>query len=191
MSKNFIWFNRIDGCSFENGRILIRTAPYTDLWQKTYYGFQNNNAPGFVEEITGDFSMSVKARFVNASQMYDQCGVLVYHGPGSWIKVSVEKENGEFSRLGSVVTNYGFSDWASCDIPAGIKEMWYRVNRRGQDFLLESSRNGMTYEQMRICHLHDVPEMIWAGVYACSPLDSAFTAEFTDLGTGPCTWPSY
>lgn len=25
--------------------VSIRTEPFTDLWQRTYYGFRNDNAP--------------------------------------------------------------------------------------------------------------------------------------------------
>ena len=32
-----------------------------------------------------------------------------------------------FNDWGSVVTNHGYSDWATTDIPAGVKEMWYRL----------------------------------------------------------------
>ena len=28
-------------------RVEIRTKPYTDLWQRTYYHFRNDNAPVF------------------------------------------------------------------------------------------------------------------------------------------------
>ena len=29
----------------DSGQIRIITQPFTDLWQRTYYGFQNDNAP--------------------------------------------------------------------------------------------------------------------------------------------------
>jgi hypothetical protein len=44
--------------------------------------------------------------------------------------------------LGSVVTNLGFSDWATQDIPSSHREMWYRIGKNGSDFLLESSYDG-------------------------------------------------
>jgi regulation of enolase protein 1 (concanavalin A-like superfamily) len=123
--------------------------------------------------------------------MYDQCGLLLYIDSENWVKVSVEFENETISRLGSVVTNLGYSDWASSDIPADVSEMWYRLNRLGQDFYIENSTDGKTYRQMRMLHLHKVSEKVQIGVYACSPLKSDFNAVFSEFGTGPCLWPDY
>ena len=43
--NNFKWTRKPDDFSIESDRIEITTAPYTDLWQRTYYHFQNDNAP--------------------------------------------------------------------------------------------------------------------------------------------------
>jgi len=44
--------------------------------------------------------------------------------------------------LGSVVTNLGYSDWATTDIPTHINSVFYRVSRRKQDFYVEYSYDG-------------------------------------------------
>ena len=72
-------------------------------------------------------------------------------------KASIECENENFSRLGSVVTNLGYSDWATTDIDT-ISGIWYRLSRRGSDFLVESSFDGVSFKQMRIFHLHKLGE---------------------------------
>lgn len=41
----------------------------------------------------------------------------------NWLKASIEYENEQYQRLGSVVTNQGDSDWAATDIDASIREM--------------------------------------------------------------------
>ena len=33
----------------EPGRIEITTEPHTDLWQRTYYHFRNDNAPVLIK----------------------------------------------------------------------------------------------------------------------------------------------
>ncbi|MBE5831585.1 MAG: DUF1349 domain-containing protein [Butyrivibrio sp.] len=43
-------------------------------------------------------------------------------------------ENEEIQRLGSVVTNNGYSDWSSTDVDAKIKSVWFRFSRREDDF---------------------------------------------------------
>jgi regulation of enolase protein 1 (concanavalin A-like superfamily) len=188
--QNYFWLNRPRKFEINGEELALVTEPGTDLWQRTYYGFQNDNAPAFLTEIQGDFTMQVKTRFA-ANHQYDQCGILLYHNSENWVKASVEYENEKCSRLGSVVTNLGFSDWASTDIPSPVSEMWYRFSRRDQDFLIESSTDGSTFSQMRILHLHTSFQKAKVGVYACSPLKSSFKAVFSELKTGPCRWPRH
>ena len=171
--------------------MLIETEPGTDLWQRTYYGFQNENAPGLLKKLTVDFTFGVKSEFEEANFMYDQSGVLLYIDKENWVKASVEFENDQFSRLGSVVTNLGYSDWATTDVPSGISEMWYRLSRRGQDFYIENSVDGISYRQMRMFHMHSSVAKIRVGVYACSPLKSSFDAVFSEFKIGKCIWPEY
>ncbi len=189
--ENFKWINKPKKFVKEYNRLLIETEPETDLWQRTYYGFQNDNAPAFLIAIEGDFTFEVKTEFEEANFMYDQCGVLMFIDSENWVKISVEYENELFSRLGSVVTNLGYSDWATTDVPSGISEMWYRLSRRGQDFYIENSVDGISYRQMRIFHMHQTVAEINVGVYACSPQNSSFDAVFSEFKIGPCLWPEY
>uniref|UniRef100_UPI003217C991 DUF1349 domain-containing protein n=1 Tax=uncultured Draconibacterium sp. TaxID=1573823 RepID=UPI003217C991 len=187
--KDYRWLNQPNKFEIENNRIAIKTEPGTDLWQRTYYGFQNDNAPAFLKTIEGDFSFVVKTEFDDAVHLYDQCGVLLYLDRENWVKISVEYENETFARLGSVVTNNGYSDWATTDIPAGVFEMWYKLSRRGQDFYIENSVEGLIFRQMRMLHIHKLLAAVNVGIYACSPLKSSFTASFSEFKIGPCEWP--
>ena len=69
--------------------------------------------------------------------------------------------------------------------------MWYRFSRRGDDFCIECSEDGTRFRQMRICHLHKGNGKIRFGIYACSPEDSSFTAEFTDFAVTECMWKAH
>jgi len=170
-------------------QITITTEPHTDLWQRTYYGFRNDNAPVLQLETEEEFfSFVVKTDFSGSHHRFDQCGVVVYLDSENWLKGSIEYENETCQRLGSVVTNLGYSDWATADIPAAIKSMWYRLSRRGSDFCIECSRDGLTFQQMRICHLHKGSGPIRFGLYACSPEASSFQAVFTNMALLPCMW---
>ncbi|MBE6934889.1 MAG: DUF1349 domain-containing protein [Ruminococcaceae bacterium] len=174
----------------ENG-ITITTEANTDLWQRTYYGFQNDNAPVF--QMTTDeayFSFLVKTEF-DSSRRYDQCGVVLYLDSENWLKASIEYENESCQRLGSVVTNHGYSDWATTDIPASVRAMWYRLSRRGSDYCIECSDDGITFHQMRICHLWEGGGTIRFGIYACSPEESSFEARFTELSLTECQWKAH
>ena len=169
--------------------ITITTEPHTDLWQRTYYGFRNDNAPVLQLETEEEFfSFTVKTDFTSAHQRFDQCGIVLYLDSENWLKGSVEYENESFQSLGSVVTNLGYSDWATTDISAEVKTMWYRLSRRGSDYCIESSPDGEHFKQMRICHLHQGAGKIRFGIYACSPEESSFEAVFTNLQLGRCMW---
>lgn len=61
------------------------------------------------------FSFIVKTEF-ESKHRFDQCGVVMYLDSENWLKGSIEYENEEFQHLGSVVTNNGYSDWATTAI---------------------------------------------------------------------------
>lgn len=172
-------------------QIEIITEPHTDLWQRTYYHFRNDSAPVLqIETNEPYFSFIVKTQF-ESKHRFDQCGVVVYLDSENWLKGSIEYENEQFQHLGSVVTNHGYSDWSTTEIDANIHTMWYRLSRRVDDFRIECSEDGITYRQMRICHLWEGHDMIRFGVYACSPEDSSFRAVFTDMQIMPCQWMAH
>jgi hypothetical protein len=178
--SEFTWLNQPRVYFLENDRLTIVTDPETDFWQRTYYGFRNDNGHAFMKEIEDDFTFTVKTGF-EAKTQYDQCGIILYQDSENWIKASVEYENQDFARLGSVVTNLGYSDWASTDIPITVTSVWYRLSRRGQDFYIEFSENGRYFQQMRMFHMHKNITAARIGVYACSPLNSSFKAVFSEF----------
>ncbi len=185
---DYTWLNEPKNYKVTNDEIIITTSPHTDLWQRTYYHFQNDNAPMLQFETSQKyFSFVVKTKF-ESNHRFDQCGVIMYLDSENWIKGSIEYENKEFQHLGSVVTNNGYSDWATSQISADIKEMWYRLSRRKDDFCIECSKDGVIFEQLRICHMFNVKEKVQFGIYACSPEDSSYDATFTNLEFGECKW---
>lgn len=177
--------------TIKDGLLEFITKPYTDLWQKTYYGFENDNAPLVQIKISEKyFSFSVKVKY-DSKRRFDQAGIILYLDSNNWLKSSVEYENEKNQRLGSVVTNNGFSDWATVDIPSGIKEMYYRLSRRESDFCIENSYGGINYKQMRICHLFKGCDDINIGIYACSPENSSFKAVFSEMVVSDCLWQEH
>lgn len=170
----------------------IVTEPGTDLWQRTYYHFRNDSTPVLQME-TGEkyFSFLVKTDFSESRRRFDQCGVAMYLDSENWLKASVEFENETFQHLGSVVTNHGYSDWATTAIPADIKTMWYRFSRREDDYCVECSRDGVRFTQMRICHMWEGAGKIRFGIYACSPEESSFRAVFSEMRLTECMWKAH
>ena len=186
--QDFKWTREPAGFTVSDGKVEIITKPHTDLWQRTYYHFRNDNAPVFQMETEEKFfSFTVKTTF-ESKHRFDQCGVVMYLDSDNWLKGSIEYENEQFQHLGSVVTNNGYSDWATTAISASVKSMWYRLSRREDDYCIECSTDGEQYSQMRICHMHKGGGTIRFGIYACSPEDSSFQATFTNMELTECKW---
>ena len=189
--KDMEWTGKPSQCFLGEDRVEILTDPRTDLWQRTYYGFCNDNAPLLQwRTVEKFFSFTVKTEF-DSRHRFDQCGVAVYLDSENWLKASIEYENDVFQHLGSVVTNHGYSDWGTTEIPASIKRMWYHLSRRAQDFCVECSYDGIRFSQMRICHLWEAAGEIRFGIYACSPEDSAFKAVFSGMDVTDCRWKAH
>ena len=196
------WHNKTDGCLFEEDQITIVTQPETDFWQRTFYGFRAANAPCYLWSASDDFTLSCRVE-ATYKQLYDQCGLILWLDDDNWVKISTEFETEKLSRLGSVVTNAGYSDWATTDIQTR-DVMWYRISRRGPDFLAEQSTDGLAFSQMRVFHMNALgatsrefgsmdpgsilPSPVKFGVYACSPTESSFAAIFSQIRIDKSIW---
>lgn len=190
-TSKLIWTREPKDYKITDDKIEIVTAPGTDLWQRTYYHFRNDNAPVLQMKTSEKyFSFIVKTEF-ESKHRFDQCGVVMYLDSDNWLKASIEYENEEFQHLGSVVTNQGFSDWATTVIDASVKSMWYRLSRREDDFCIECSLDGENFSQMRVCHMWKATDEIEFGVYACSPENSSFRAVFTEMDVTDCKWAAH
>ena len=179
LPESFYWFHEPPAFYFDGG-LHLHTRGDTDFWQRTHYGFRRDDGHCLFTRVAGDFRLVCHVAFAPCTQ-YDQCGVMVRVDESHWIKVSMEYENPEISRLGSVVTNGGYSDWATQDVPARVSEKWYRIRRQGTDYIVEQGDNGQYWKQMRITHLHGGAETVEAGMYACSPKGDGFHCHFRTL----------
>ena len=98
------WTRQPKQAEISESKVVIITEKGTDLWARTYYGFQNDNAPVFqIETDDKFFSFIVKTEF-ESSCRFDQCGVVMYLDSDNWFKASIEYEDEKIQRLGSVVT---------------------------------------------------------------------------------------
>ncbi|GBF93659.1 hypothetical protein Rsub_06762 [Raphidocelis subcapitata] len=123
------------------GALVVRTAPSTDYWARTHYGFIADSGHYYSALLDGDFVLTadVEAR---PNAQYDQAGIMVRLSPSCWLKASVEFEPSGASRLGAVVTNAGYSDWSTVNVPASLKRLLLRVRREGSDYTVEAALPG-------------------------------------------------
>lgn len=185
------WTRQPESYTISPEKIEIVTAPFTDLWQRTYYHFRNDSAPVLQMRTEEQYFSFVVQTHFDSKHRFDQCGVVVYLDSENWLKGSIEYENESFQHLGSVVTNGGWSDWATTEIDAAVKSMWYRLSRRKDDFCIECSSDGRIFHQMRVCHLAAASRAVCFGIYACSPENSSFQATFTHMQLLECQWNAH
>ena len=72
-TKRLIWTREPGQYHISDDRISITTEPGTDLWQRTYYHFRNDNAPVLQMETEEKFfSFVVKTDFTESHHRFDQ-----------------------------------------------------------------------------------------------------------------------
>jgi regulation of enolase protein 1 (concanavalin A-like superfamily) len=168
---------------FAGDGFWVRTRPDTDYWQRTHYGFRRDNAHALVLPVPPRFRLSARFRFEPRAK-YDQCGLLVRCDADYWFKCSVEFETDTASRLGSVVTNAGFSDWATQDVPSSLRSVAYELVFREGDLVAQWAEGGGGYRQMRVAHMATSSPLV-AGIYGCSPTGDGFRFEVSELSIEP------
>jgi regulation of enolase protein 1 (concanavalin A-like superfamily) len=152
---------------------------HTDFWQRTHYGFEADSGHFLHLRAAGDFILTTKVTSHPCHQ-YDQAGLMVRVSPACWIKTSVEFEPHEPNRLGAVVTNAQYSDWSMQPLSKSIATVWFRMRVTGADCIVESSFDGLAWQQLRMAHLleRDGAQPVACGLYACSPQGAGYRAEF-------------
>lgn len=174
------WLNPPPAWRLEPGasRLVVYPAAHTDFWQRTHYGFRADNGHLLHAEILGDVVITGRIHSFAVHQ-YDQAGLMVRFSEDCWLKTSVEFEPEAASKLGAVVTNFGYSDWSLQDLsPESTAAYSLRVRRKGGDFLVEYADDSGRWYLLRVAHLAVEPGLpAWAGFYACSPKGTGFRAE--------------
>ncbi|MEG0277314.1 MAG: DUF1349 domain-containing protein [Coprobacillus sp.] len=182
------WLNQPKQYEVNDKEVSFVTEQGTDFWQKTNYGYQRNSGHVYLFDIEKDnYTFLVKASF-QGKYLYDQCGIMVYNDPEHWAKASLENANEIDKMLGAVVTNHGYSDWSvSQTYGIDVESIYYKVHKKGSDFLIEASLDNQNYIQLRMFHLSDISKLR-VGVYACSPLESSCKAYFQEFEVLPLQW---
>lgn len=167
--------------------LLLHVERGTDFWQRTHYGFQRDNGHFLGVDVPGDFEMQAGVETHPVGQ-YDQAGLMVRVSEHCWLKTSIEYEGEQPSRLGVVVTNDGWSDWSTQDVPASMTRVWLRVQRQSSDFtVFWRHQEASPWSQMRIARLGGSAgvSLVRAGPYACAPQGPGFKAHFFGLDITP------
>ncbi len=174
IGENMKWLYEPKKWEVKEKGLYIETDEITDFWQRTHYGFRNDNAHFMYIETNKDFTMTTKVKF-------DQCGLCVRIDEDNWLKTSIEYELENPPKLGAVVSNLGYSDWSTQELDKNINEAEFRITREGKDYKIEVKIDHKGFRQLRICHLHNYTKYVMAGIYACSPIDNGYSVLFEDI----------
>ncbi|WP_227396919.1 DUF1349 domain-containing protein [Jeotgalibacillus aurantiacus] len=184
-AKDCCWLNEPPDYALEDKELIVKTKEKTDFWRKTHYGFDRMDGHVFYKEIIGAFETEAVFTMKDPKSRYDQAGLFIMVSDDCWLKASLEYIPEKHSFLGAVVTNNGFSDWSSCNVPTpenGIK-LAFKISREGGNYRIWSkpAEGDHEYQQLRIARLHedDHNGKVKLGLYACSPSPGGgFTTVF-------------
>lgn len=77
-AKTMKWTRAPKQYTIMEDKLEMITEPFTDLWQRTYYHFRNDNASVLQMETEEKyFSFVVKTEF-DTNVRYDQSGIVMY-----------------------------------------------------------------------------------------------------------------
>ena len=168
------WFEEPPVWKDESGVLSVTTAPQSDFWRKTHYGFIRDNGHFYYDEVAGDFSAAVQV-IGDYTTLYDQAGLMVRIDAENWMKCGIEFVEGV--HYASAVVTRDFSDWSVAPLGPDLSTFRLRVVRAGTALTVEYALDGEHYVLLRNCYL-PMEESVMVGPMAASPGDRGFDVHF-------------
>ena len=116
-------------------------------------------------------------------EKFSQCGIMLRIDERNWFKASLMNENASQNVMASSLTIAGHSDWAGFNLPQNLHEVWFRLNRVGDDYILSYSLDGIQFIKIRMFYMQSYEE-VKVGAYIASPNCENFSAELSGLKLG-------
>ncbi len=178
--KDFSWYNDPLNVRFVEEGMLIEAAPRTDFWQNSDINFHKDNGHIFARATEGDFMSSCGWCFPSVKEG-GQCGIIVRGDSQNWIKAGLMPTADNLVQIGVVVSNQGSCDWSIVNLPSDCRKLWFKLRRRGQDFVVLYSLDGNVYVQARMVHHSRIPSLSDVGGFVCSSKSESFESILTDI----------
>lgn len=180
--EKFEWYNDPENVRFENDAMVIFARNGTDFWQSIHRGFKKDDGHFFFCRQEGDFFLTLKWSFEQIEK-FSQCGVMLRIDERNWFKASLMNENEGCDVLATSLTIGGHSDWSGFNLNQKINEIWFRLNRVGDDYILSYSLDGIKFVKIKMFYLQSY-EDVKVGAYIASPNEVNFSAMLSNLKLG-------
>ncbi|MBF2090252.1 MAG: DUF1349 domain-containing protein [Synechococcales cyanobacterium K32_A2020_035] len=167
------WLNEPPEWSYSGHRLIVKTAPKTDFWRTTHYGFIRDTGHFYFDTFSTDFVMEVGIRG-NYTDLYDQAGIMLRIDENHWIKTGIEFVDG-MQNLSAVVT-HDYSDWSMMPLPYPPDVLHLRVERRQEAIHIAYRDDTSEYKLFRLTYLPG--DTMQAGIMCASPDGNGFEASF-------------
>ncbi|TNV75463.1 hypothetical protein FGO68_gene8467 [Halteria grandinella] len=167
--------------------LTVKTAPSTDYWRKTHYGFIRDNGHFFNKHTEGDFEATVSFQG-KYRDLYDQAGFMIRFDEKVWLKCGIEYYKGK--RNASTVVTNDHSDWSVTPLNDMPEDGWFQLKIVWQRPAVEvfyRVDDSHEWSMMRLAYLIAPEEVktVQFGLMACSPDGTGFEVEFKDFKVGP------
>ncbi|XGV98441.1 MAG: DUF1349 domain-containing protein [Leptolyngbya sp. BL-A-14] len=170
------WLNEPAAWSSTETRITVKTAPKTDFWRVTHYGFIRDNGHFYFEQVKADFDVEVTLRG-SYRDLYDQAGLMLRLDEKHWIKTGIEFVEG-IQQLSAVVTN-DYSDWSVAPLIPAPASLRLRIERRQETVQIFYANANSNYTLLRLAYFPIAPE-IQVGIMCASPEGDGYEVTFDD-----------
>jgi regulation of enolase protein 1 (concanavalin A-like superfamily) len=156
--------------------LVVEAVEGSDHWEKTLYGFQHDSGHALLAPWAERDAIEVSFRLRGFTELYDQAGLMLWHGPQHWIKAGVELNDG-VPHLGAVVTSE-LSDWSCAPVPEWTDAIvTIRASRARDAVMLRASANGGPWRMLRVAPFGHAGAQ--AGPFFCAPKRAGFQVTFT------------
>lgn len=171
-----VWLNEPPAWAEQDGELHVTTAPGTDFWRTTHYGFVRDTGHFRHAQVTGDFAARVRVEGSYRDQ-YDQAGLMVRVDAETWLKCGIEYVDGR--QCASAVITRGLSDWSVVPLDPAPTSVCFEVRRTAEAVHIlygEAEPDRL----LRLGALTTVPDVL-VGVMAASPDGAGFDVVLRDF----------
>ena len=174
------WLNEPPDWREEGGVLRVTTAPDTDFWRTTHYGFVRDTGHFRHDRMEGDFVARVLVEGGYRDQ-YDQAGLMVRLDERTWLKCGIEFVDGR--QWASAVVTRELSDWSVAALEPAPAALWIEVRRTGEAVQVSFGERAPD-RLLRLGALTTEPALD-VGVMAASPDGGGFPVAFRELAIEP------